>query len=822
MAEKLSNEVVPRKSRRLDEKRGAPEIVNRDYVLDRKRALEKKMISCLSDVKVSYTLKEQNHIYCMSTAMYELYKSETIGYYQSRVDDDRHKFKVKVTNITDSSNAHVETQIKVHQKTSRGCGHVKFTVNLYHTTNRVMVNGKNTDLFLKDHELIVKSILRKEEVESLDRKIFAAVKSELNQINCESRSVPCPSKGSKKTVNGSIGYNESIKSNGHQAEMQIVNLTESADEDSVAEALDYCPWCKERVGDGICCDQCLQWYHFNCENLSEPDFDNIQSDQPFFCKSCQLENSTLLSESLIQGDLRNDEADLKEASPDTTLGRSDTHATGILNDVSAQQRHNHQVAVEADAVPSSQKQTVDVIHHDAPPGPDGIYPHPLTSDGKQQNVVKQQEKPIPDKCYGKTLGTDPDKAPVMPKPGSPQKKPSKPKRGKKADTPHDNDDQLKLAQTYIVSLERKNCDLQDSVNLLKQELNMVKVEATGNNEKPQHHTASAVNSGNITYSEANALRERLSSIELELVKTRMSSLEHLVTRMSTPPPPPLPLMQYPLNNVPYPHGFGYQPGPLHLLQPHMQVQNPFLSSQMMYHAPPMMAHQYFPAMSVPHQPRPMPYTQPDYARHMAHHLQGQSVRIAPSHTQQNYVRIDRERDAQLRTNEQQGPGAVQRPTFVGATESPMVHNRPERPAHHDDCKKQPPPPLAKTPQQHLDELTSSPLPACSSPATSPGALRAPSTETGQGSHPIVHTLVTTEETLALSDNNHEEPVQGGDATCATSESSLTSISAEGATLHPRSISTQSEQDGMHIPDTDSFLSTGRASHLTWRMKRRSC
>ena len=279
-------------------------------------------------------------------------------------------------------------------------------------------------------------------------------------------------------------------------------------------------------------------------------------------------------------------------------------------------------------------------------------------------------------------------------------------------------------------------------------------------------------------------------------------------------------MQYPFNNLPYPHGFGYLPGPLHLLQPHMQFQNPFLSSQMMYHAPPMMAHQYFPAMSVPHQFRPIPYTQPDYARHMAHHLQGQSVRIAPSHTQQNYVRIDRERDAHLRTNEQQGPGAVQRPTFVGATESPMVHNRPERPAHHDDCKKQPLPPLAKTPQQHLDELTSSPLSACSSPATRPGALRAPSTETGQDSHPIVHTLVTTEETLALSDNNHEEPVQGGDVTCATSESSLTSISAEGATLHPRSISTQSEQDGMQIPDADSFLSTGRASHLTWRRKRR--
>ena len=57
-------------------------------------------------------------------------------------------------------------------------------------------------------------------------------------------------------------------------------------------------------------------------------------------------------------------------SPDTTLVRGDTDSTGILNDDSAQETLNHQIAVKADAVPSSQKQTVDVIHHDAPPGSD--------------------------------------------------------------------------------------------------------------------------------------------------------------------------------------------------------------------------------------------------------------------------------------------------------------------------------------------------------------------------------------------------------------------------------------------------------------------
>ena len=120
-------------------------------------------------------------------------------------------------------------------------------------------------------------------------------------------------------MTGSIGNTQS-SSNGHSAELQIVSLAGSADDDSVAaEVLDYCPWCKERVGDGICCGQCFQWYHLNSENLNEREFDNIQSDQTFFCKNCQLENSNLLSESLVQGNLKNDETDQKEMSSDTIL-----------------------------------------------------------------------------------------------------------------------------------------------------------------------------------------------------------------------------------------------------------------------------------------------------------------------------------------------------------------------------------------------------------------------------------------------------------------------------------------------------------------------
>lgn len=110
--------------------------------LIKKRALEKKLMSCLKDVKIDYTPKDNNYIYTMSTAMYVLYKTELMNFYENRAADDGHTLKIKFVNITDKTNACVKTQIHVHQK----------TLNLYHTASRIMANGKNTDLFLKDHD----------------------------------------------------------------------------------------------------------------------------------------------------------------------------------------------------------------------------------------------------------------------------------------------------------------------------------------------------------------------------------------------------------------------------------------------------------------------------------------------------------------------------------------------------------------------------------------------------------------------------------------------------------------------------------------------
>ena len=47
---------------------------------------------------------------------------------------------------------------------------------------------------------------------------------------------------------------------------------EMVEEGSIADALDYRPWFKERVGDlqgEICCENCFQWFHFTCEGTAK-------------------------------------------------------------------------------------------------------------------------------------------------------------------------------------------------------------------------------------------------------------------------------------------------------------------------------------------------------------------------------------------------------------------------------------------------------------------------------------------------------------------------------------------------------------------------
>ena len=175
------DQVAVRKSKRLNGKRQTADPTQteyRGYIWDKKRALEKKLVSCVTDIKISHAQKYQNHIYDKSAGMYELYRSEVVRFYDCI--PEKSNLKAVFKNICDAENSVVETQIKLHQKTQRGCGHLKFILNLHHTASRMMANGKHIETFLADHKKIVENIMCLDAVESLDRMLQEAIKSQLD------------------------------------------------------------------------------------------------------------------------------------------------------------------------------------------------------------------------------------------------------------------------------------------------------------------------------------------------------------------------------------------------------------------------------------------------------------------------------------------------------------------------------------------------------------------------------------------------------------------------------------------------------------------
>ena len=81
---------------------------SRDYALNMKRALEKKAFGCLNDVCIKHEDKADDHIYEMSTGIYEVYKYNILHYFENVYDH----IKVNVKHISDKSGNIVETQVK--------------------------------------------------------------------------------------------------------------------------------------------------------------------------------------------------------------------------------------------------------------------------------------------------------------------------------------------------------------------------------------------------------------------------------------------------------------------------------------------------------------------------------------------------------------------------------------------------------------------------------------------------------------------------------------------------------------------------------------
>ena len=119
-----------------------PSKLSSDYALDMSKAAKKKIAATERRKDVEVSLKYNNLVMTFTSASYELFRQGISGYFSMYKDNE-----VKSTVKLDTEGATVHESLAVSEKET---GKKMFTVNLFHTTSKVTVNGSQLRLFLEE------------------------------------------------------------------------------------------------------------------------------------------------------------------------------------------------------------------------------------------------------------------------------------------------------------------------------------------------------------------------------------------------------------------------------------------------------------------------------------------------------------------------------------------------------------------------------------------------------------------------------------------------------------------------------------------------
>ena len=138
----------------------------------------------------------------LSAAMYELYWQRLGEHFYNLSKDEESNITIIFNDSINRYGATVETLMKVYQKAQSGYDRLKYSINMYHTSTRIMGNGRQSTQFNTEHSKITDSILASEQVSDLDEELYNDIVEGLRNISV-----------SKRTSNLSVGIlsNESMR-----------------------------------------------------------------------------------------------------------------------------------------------------------------------------------------------------------------------------------------------------------------------------------------------------------------------------------------------------------------------------------------------------------------------------------------------------------------------------------------------------------------------------------------------------------------------------------------------------------------------------------
>jgi hypothetical protein len=198
-----------------------------------------------------------------SAAAFQIF-SDTVQSYFNPSSQSLQATNIKSTNKLTNDGLTESVSISVTPQKGKNPANRAFTINLYNTTSRALINGKGEKEFLKHYNLFSKHL----------EKIGSAQLDTLNKsIKEQFKNTLAKSRNNTKSTSQSSPAITSPHSTLHPTEN------------------DTCPSCDAKVLDedkGVLCETCDFWYHLQCTAISHAEYQLYldDTDRPFICNTC--------------------------------------------------------------------------------------------------------------------------------------------------------------------------------------------------------------------------------------------------------------------------------------------------------------------------------------------------------------------------------------------------------------------------------------------------------------------------------------------------------------------------------------------------------
>lgn len=239
------------------------------YVLNKVVALKKKLSQCGNEHLIYQMKPNKNFVMKLSPSAYELAKLVVVEHLFK--DDFFKDYFIASCIKEDEYQNQVGSLFRVFNKKKDGSQglQLKFSVNFYHTTSSILVNGNRVELF--ENELF-KPICEAIKASCLS---LSVMNEQIAQVLSSTEKVEAV--GTVRAIDNIVPDNADTE---NLPELLTQDGTENSQDDPTAHDIIYdnsninstlCPSCEQTAGDQtIACEECGEWYHFSCTGLGNP------------------------------------------------------------------------------------------------------------------------------------------------------------------------------------------------------------------------------------------------------------------------------------------------------------------------------------------------------------------------------------------------------------------------------------------------------------------------------------------------------------------------------------------------------------------------